>query len=448
MMTGRCEFLHSDGECWAGHGTCPHSFKEGALHCPSFIPHQPDTERLSSFQKQAKWADVAAKGRAIYEAGGVEITRNDSYELDALVMSGDVADRFPVTDGGPYPVTLAKTAWSGAPNYGGWVQAYFCECFVPETEILMANGGTRRICDINVGNHVLTSSGGDSPKEGELVSRKVVGAKWRRHFGFVRVISLANGGGATCTEEHPWWVRRDGKAKWLDAEEVRKGDEVLSPSSEGLAFVKVTATELRAYDGIVCNLEIEGEHTYVAGGCLVHNCTWGQYHSGRPGYDGRFGGRMCSHAYAAMLAADARARKDFMNDRTAGLLGTCEGCGEYASLNPVNGLCRDCEDTKTFDAFVAAVCMRNEAAEKWLESEGDPDVIDTIDSQMTFEDVDDSTRVARWNGHRAIVSNKVASRIKSATRKFTYAEMKELDEEIDGRPLHNRSRLKAITEDL
>lgn len=44
-------------------------------------------------------------------------------------------------------------------------------------------------------------------------------------------------------------------------------------------------------------------------------CKWGFYHSGRPGAGWQ--GRFCSHAYAALLASNARAKKDFFGDRTA-----------------------------------------------------------------------------------------------------------------------------------
>lgn len=45
-----------------------------------------------------------------------------------------------------------------------------------------------------------------------------------------------------------------------------------------------------------------------------------------------------------------------------------------------------------------------------------------------------------------VFSRKKAS-AKTATRQFTYAEMQELDEEIEGRELHNRARLKAFEEE-
>ena len=48
--------------------------------------------------------------------------------------------------------------------------------------------------------------------------------------------------------------------------------------------------------GKVYNLEVEGDHTYCVEGLLVHNC---------------------SHAYALLLAANMRARGDFMRDRQA-----------------------------------------------------------------------------------------------------------------------------------
>ena len=438
----RCAFRNGT-ECWAGHGTCPLSFKEGALWCPSFAPYQPEDVRLSSMQKQAKWQDVADKGRAIYESGGVEITRDDSWEVDALVMSGQVADRFPVVDGGPYEVTLARRSWTHAPNYGGWVQAYFCECFVPGTLVTMAGQFSKPIEEVREGDLVMTADVNGRPSV-----RPVIGTMCRRHGEMIRSISVEGADSQVmCTLNHPWMADTGDGMKWTPAGDLKVGSVVMMLGDYRFEPVMISRITDSKYDGYVYNLDVAEDHDYVADGFLVHNCTWGQYHSGRPGGD-RWGGRLCSHAYSTLLAADARARGDFMNDRTAGLLGTCKACGDYASLNPMNGLCPDCEDGKTFDAFVAAVFIGDEDAERWLESEGDPKVMDAIDSEMTLDDVEGGTKVAHWHGHRALVTPRRTSGIKDATRQFTYAEMKELDEEIDGKPLHNRSRLKAITEDL
>ena len=79
-------------------------------------------------KKSAKWEDVKAKGEAIVAAGGVEIVNENSSEIEAYVMSGDVEGEFPVFDGGPYHVILSKRSWDNKPNVGGWIQGYLCDC--------------------------------------------------------------------------------------------------------------------------------------------------------------------------------------------------------------------------------------------------------------------------------------------------------------------------------
>ena len=78
--------------------------------------------------KLAKWADVKSKGEAIAAVGGVEIIAETKDEIEAYVMSIDVADEFPVTDGGPYHVILSKRSWENQKNVGGWIQGYLCDC--------------------------------------------------------------------------------------------------------------------------------------------------------------------------------------------------------------------------------------------------------------------------------------------------------------------------------
>lgn len=82
----------------------------------------------AKIEKDARWADVKAKGEAIVAAGGVTIIEDTPTEVVALVMSGDVSDEFPVYDGGPYEVTLSKVSWGNQENVGGWVQGFLCEC--------------------------------------------------------------------------------------------------------------------------------------------------------------------------------------------------------------------------------------------------------------------------------------------------------------------------------
>jgi hypothetical protein len=190
------------------------------------------------------------------------------------------------------------------------------------------------------------------------------------------------------------------------------------------------------------------------------DCTWGSYHSGDGSGGGKWSGRFCSHAYATLLAANMRARQEFMNDRRAGrmakILGECAECGEIRDISPRSGLCRDCQDRLTFNAFVTAGWNSDKTASEdaieFMDENASEEDVDRISDEIERVQIDGHTALLRWNGYRAIVNTedpdtRQASR-KDATRHFTYAEMLELDEEIDDKPLHNKNRLRDYPKEL
>lgn len=265
-----------NGKCAEG-GGCPfETFLEKAMRCASFLPDDIDPRvKVSAMEREAAWEDVKAKGEAIIAADGVQILDDNPSYVEALVMSGDVADRFPVDDGGPYRVILSKTSWENKGNVGGWIQGYLCEC------------------------------------------------------------------------------------------------------------------------------------------------KWGSYHSGEPGpgYQGRF----CSHAYAAMVVADVRARHDFMNDRRASMMswGDCVKCGEHDQVSLSTGLCAKCGEEAAFASMAKAMfgtASQRRAAEEEL-TKADDSVIEDIEDNMEVEERGDIS-IARWHGHQAVFSE----------RRTAALEMRDMDE--------------------
>lgn len=135
-MTG-CGCIHErDGSCGAnGHltcgaraiGACPFRHAvEAATYCDDFEQTRPGV--TAAFDVTASWAQVKAKAEAIVAAGGVSILSDDKDGVDAMVRTDMLRGRFPVTAGGPYEVMLIRRGWLGAPGYGGWIQAYLCDC--------------------------------------------------------------------------------------------------------------------------------------------------------------------------------------------------------------------------------------------------------------------------------------------------------------------------------
>lgn len=128
-QNGKCVQSYDNGKkvAFVNMGTCPYSNPQDRIISCS-LSAVDVTEKTSSIEKRAAWADVKAKAEAIVATGGVVITRDDSDEVDATVMSAQVADKFKVTQGGPYDVILARRGWNKSPNYGGWIQGYLCDC--------------------------------------------------------------------------------------------------------------------------------------------------------------------------------------------------------------------------------------------------------------------------------------------------------------------------------
>lgn len=190
---------------------------------------------------------------------------------------------------------------------------------------------------------------------------------------------------------------------WRENPKQLVPNQVVAGDGQWVCIESVTE---EPYDGMVYNLEVEEDHTYLAYGYKVHNCRWGQYHSGSPDDPGLWAGRLCSHAAAIVFALNIRARKDFMNDRTAGLLGPdedlpmlhCIACGAIDGVDPSNGLCPECNTQRTFDNYVASVYCNDPVAERWLEVNGSPDMIDEITYTHAVEHIDDGVSTASWNG--------------------------------------------------
>lgn len=190
---------------------------------------------------------------------------------------------------------------------------------------------------------------------------------------------------------------------------IRTAKRVIDGEGE---WVRIESIDDFDYDGQVFNLEVENDHTYLANGFKVHNCKWGSYHSGEPGpgYQGRF----CSHAYAAMMVTDMRAKKDFMNDRRASMTtwGNCAECGEHDLVSLTTGLCDRCGEKTVFTSMAKAMfgtASQRQAAEEEL-TKADDSVIEDIEDNMEVEERGDIS-IARWHGHQAIFSRCASSKV-------------------------------------
>jgi RHS repeat-associated protein len=138
--------------------------------------------------------------------------------------------------------------------------------FGRDTPILMADGSTKPISEIEAGDWVLATD----PETGQTGSWQVMSVLV--HDDRLVDLQLTGGAALTTTEDHPFWNATD--RRWQESQVLDRGDQLLTADGghvgvEGLAWS--TAHRDAAY-----NLTVSGLHTYfvVVGGdaVLVHNC--------------------------------------------------------------------------------------------------------------------------------------------------------------------------------
>ncbi|MDT0346324.1 polymorphic toxin-type HINT domain-containing protein [Streptomyces litchfieldiae] len=142
--------------------------------------------------------------------------------------------------------------------------------FLPGTYVLMADGTTKAIEDVEIGDEILATD----PETGETGPRTVTAEL--TNTGHKNLVTLTvtddhgNSDPLTSTAEHPYWAPETGE--WVDAEDLQPGTQLLTSAG---AHTRITTVETQAAWASVYNLTIEGVHTYhVQAGqtpVLVHN---------------------------------------------------------------------------------------------------------------------------------------------------------------------------------
>ncbi|MDT0347784.1 polymorphic toxin-type HINT domain-containing protein, partial [Streptomyces litchfieldiae] len=142
--------------------------------------------------------------------------------------------------------------------------------FAPGTQVLMADGTTKPIEDVKIGDEILATD----PETGETGPRTVTAEL--ANTGDKNLVTLTvtdeqgNSDTLTSTAEHPYWAPETGE--WVDAEDLQPGTQLLTSAG---THAQITAVETQAAWASVYNLTTEGLHTYhVLVGqtpVLVHN---------------------------------------------------------------------------------------------------------------------------------------------------------------------------------
>ncbi len=146
--------------------------------------------------------------------------------------------------------------------------------FVPGTPVLMADGSSAPIEDLEVGDVVWAAD----PETGKVGARPVtatITGDGEKVLVDITVDADGDGeadGSVTATDQHPFWV--DNEREWFDAIELEKGDHLLAPDG-----ARVTVLAVAAYGAVatVHNLTVDDIHTYYVDtgqtNVLAHNCS-------------------------------------------------------------------------------------------------------------------------------------------------------------------------------
>ncbi len=144
-----------------------------------------------------------------------------------------------------------------------------CKCFLAGTDVLMADGTTKDIERVKLGDKVQATD----PETGEAGSREVtrlIVTEDDKHFN---TLSVATNGGVeklTATHEHPFWSPSENR--WVEAGELQPAMTLLTDDG---ATVIVTANRPFTKHARTYNLTVDDLHTYyvLAGKTpvLVHN---------------------------------------------------------------------------------------------------------------------------------------------------------------------------------
>lgn len=209
-------------------------------------------------------------------AGGVGVGQDLAAAGKLLIRGGE---------GG----AAAARAGEGAAARVGDDLVHACS-FAGATPVLMADGTTKPIDQIQVGDKVLATD----PETGEQKPETVTHI-WIHHDQLTD-LDLADGTVLTTTEDHPYWSADD--QRFEPASELAPGENVLQANDR---VVAVTGLQpITAHDGLAYNLSVHEIHTYHVGNdeILVHNacgdlthaadcyCNWGEPVIPRPNVAG------------------------------------------------------------------------------------------------------------------------------------------------------------------
>ncbi|MFI8940358.1 polymorphic toxin-type HINT domain-containing protein [Streptomyces syringium] len=150
-----------------------------------------------------------------------------------------------------------------------------CNSFTPETPVVMADGSTKPIRNVRIGDKVLAGDPVGGRTEAKPVEDVITG-DGSKHLVELTVDTDGDKGGATgtitATDAHPFWLQD--QHAWVKARDIAPG--AMLRTSAGTS-VQVTAVRAWTAPQQVFNLTVSDLHTYYtragAAPVLVHNAS-------------------------------------------------------------------------------------------------------------------------------------------------------------------------------
>jgi RHS repeat-associated protein len=179
--------------------------------------------------------------------------------------------------GSPFHAGAGKPLSGGKPgaSAGGCTQ-----CFLAGTDVLMADGATKDIEDVELGDEVQATD----PRTGESGPRKVtrlIVTEDDKHFNELSIATEDGIEKLTATYEHPFWSPSE--RRWVEAGDLQPAMTLLT--DEGTTVI-VTANRSFSRHARTYNLTVSGLHTYyvLAGETpvLVHNSGCPSFRTSKP----------------------------------------------------------------------------------------------------------------------------------------------------------------------
>lgn len=159
-----------------------------------------------------------------------------------------------------------------------------CHSFLPGTKVLLANGRTKPIEKVKLGDKVVTTDARTGKKTVRAIAGTIV-TEDDKSFADLTIKGRSGKAEALiATTTHPFWV--ESKGEWIKAGDLRPGMTLHTPSGDTVELTAVRHFEKRQRTH---DLTVTGIHAYyvLAGGTplLVHNCdgtatvTWDEDHA-------------------------------------------------------------------------------------------------------------------------------------------------------------------------